>query len=83
MVNYDITSLSAEIKAKLNVPILGPVQLAQVTGNLKSGIEAAIGYKAIAEGKVGVRLDDGSVVLYWDLTAFGNALKDEISIFSL
>lgn len=82
-INYDLATLSADINVKLNVPLLGAISIAQVHGNLKSGIQATVGYRGIAKGEVGVRLDGSSVILYWNIKAYGTHLKDEIELFSL
>lgn len=82
-IKYDVAALNADINIKLNVPLLGSISVAQVHGNLKTGIQATVGYRGIAKGEVGVRLDGSSVVLYWDVKAYGTDLQDEIELFSL
>ena len=83
MINYDLANLGVEVVAKVNVPILGSITIAKASGNPNQGVSLNIGYKGIASGEVGVRLDGSTVILYWDLSAFGASYKDEISLFSI
>lgn len=71
------------VAVNLVVPIIGAVTLGSVSGGLKTGVELKIGYEDLAEGKFGVKLDDGKVVLYWDLKAFGESYEDDLELFTL
>lgn len=68
---------------KLNLPIIGGITIGKVSGNLKQGVSLKIGYKAIASGEVGVRLDGSDVIVYWKLSAFGKSYEDEVKLFSI
>ena len=83
VINYDLVNLGVEVVAKIKVPILGSITIAKASGNLKQGVSLKIGYKGIASGEVGVRLNGSTVVLYWDVNAFGASYKDEINLFSI
>ena len=83
VINYDLANLGVEVVAKIKVPILGSITIAKASGNLKQGVSLKIGYKGIASGEVGVRLNGSTVVLYWDVNAFGASYKDEINLFSI
>ena len=61
------------------MPIIGQIDIAHAKGNLNQGISLHVGYKGIVSGEVGVKLKNGSTaILWWDLDAFGNSLKDEV-----
>ena len=83
MINYDLANLGVEVVAKINIPILGSITIAKASGNLKQGVSLNVGYKGIASGEIGVRLDGSTVVLYWNLSAFGASYKDEVNLFSI
>lgn len=68
---------------QINIPIIGKIQIGKVAGNLEQGVALKIGYKAIASGEIGVKREDGSIILYWDLSAFGSSYKDQIKLFSI
>ena len=82
-ITYDLSTLEVEIKVKINVPILGSITIAKAKGNLKQGVSVHVGYKGIASGEVGLKLKGSTVIVYWDLNAFGKALKDQIELFSI
>lgn len=82
-INYDEVNLGIEIIVKIKIPFLGSVEIGKVSGNLKQGVSLKIGYKGIASGEIGVRLDGSNVVLYWDLSAFGASYKDQVKLFSI
>ena len=82
-ITYDLSSLEVEIKVKINVPILGSVTIAKAQGNLKQGVSVNVGYKSIASGEVGLKLNGSTVIVFWNLTAFGKTLKDELELFTI
>lgn len=68
---------------RISLPFIGGIEIGKVAGNLKQGVSIKVGYKGIASGEIGVKLDGSSVILYWDLSAFGASYKDEIKLFSI
>lgn len=83
VINYDLANLGVDVQVKLNVPILGSVEIGKISGNLKQGLSLKVGYSGIAGGEVGVKLNSSDVILYWDLSAFSYSYKDEIKLFSI
>ena len=83
IINFVPSDLGVEIAVKVKVPILGVVTIGKVKGNLKQGVALHFNYSSFANGDVGVKLKGSTVMLYWDLTAFGNNLKDEVKVFSI
>lgn len=75
--------MGVDVQVKLNIPILGSVEIGKISGNLKQGVSLKVGYSSVAGGEVGVKLDGSDVILYWDLKAFSYSYKDQIKLFSI
>lgn len=71
------------MQVKLNIPILGSVEIRKFSGNLEQGVSLKVVYSGIAGGEVGVKLNGSDVILYWDLSAFSYSYKDEVKLFSI
>lgn len=82
-INFVPKTMGIEIAVKVKVPIIGPITVGKVKGNLKQGVVLHFNYSTFVNGDVGVKLDDTTVVLYWNLTAFNNTLKDEVKLFTI
>ena len=65
---------------KVHVPIIGNVSIGRAKGNLKYGVVVKLFYKKLVTGEAEVELKGDSIIFHYDITAFGDNLKDNLPI---
>ncbi|KAF5348166.1 hypothetical protein D9756_010758 [Leucocoprinus leucothites] len=80
-VAYNPESTGIQLQLFLNVPIIGTVQVGNITGSLKDGVSLKIGYGSLLGGEVGAKLDGGSAYLTYSFSALGKQFGGKVKIF--
>ena len=83
VVSFDPSNFGITLTVILDLPIIGPIVIGQVSGNLKNGISIKVGYPGVLSGEVGVKLEGNAVYLFYDFTAFGTHYKNQIHLFDI
>ncbi|PAV24143.1 hypothetical protein PNOK_0121100 [Pyrrhoderma noxium] len=83
VIAFNSATGTISLEAYVNIPIIGSVNIGQISGSLTDGVNLSLGYPGVLSGSVGIRLSGGTVFLSYSFSALGFTADDEIPLFTV